>query len=35
MVAMFVNLAIFREPSIDVSYQVWFIWSSSCRGEDF
>ena len=29
------NLAIFRGPSIDASYQFWFIWPSSFRGEDF
>jgi hypothetical protein len=24
-----------REPSIDASYQIRFIWPSSFRGEDF
>ena len=24
-----------RGPSIDASYQVWLIWLSSSRGEDF
>jgi hypothetical protein len=26
---------LYRGPSIDASYAVWFIWSSSFRGEDF
>jgi hypothetical protein len=26
---------LYREPSIDDSYQVSVIWQSGCRGEDF
>ena len=26
---------LYRGPSIDASYQVWFIWPSGFRGEDF
>jgi hypothetical protein len=26
---------LYRGPPIDASYQVWFIWQSGFRGEDF
>jgi hypothetical protein len=26
---------LYRGPSKDASYQVWFIWQSGFRGEDF
>ena len=40
MAAMFVNRSyeicnLYRGPSIDASYQLWLIWSSDIRGEDF
>jgi hypothetical protein len=26
---------LYREPSMGASYQIWFIWESGFRGEDY